>query len=79
VFWGVNSQFFEKKSLLGPPKFPVPLRRDFCCKTLNSLTDWAPKSLRSALNLQISLLISLLAGIWVWRPVRSGLHRQPLI
>jgi hypothetical protein len=29
-------------------KFPVPLCREFYCKSLNSLTDWTAKSLQSA-------------------------------
>ena len=29
-------------------KFPAPLRREFCCKPLNSLADWARKSSREA-------------------------------
>jgi hypothetical protein len=27
-----------------PEKFPVPLGREFSCKRLNLLADWAPKS-----------------------------------
>jgi hypothetical protein len=34
-----NSLFFEKDSLLGLEKFPVPLRREFIWKPLNQLND----------------------------------------
>jgi len=43
-----NSLFLEKNSLLGLQKFPVPLRREFRWKSLNSLDDWTPKLLQSA-------------------------------
>src|SRR6516164_5878978 len=43
-------------------KFPAPLRREFCCKPLNSLADWARKSAQEAGILQNSLFFSLLAG-----------------
>ena len=43
-------------------KFPAPLRREFCCKPLNSLADWARKSAQEARILQNSLFFSLLAG-----------------
>jgi hypothetical protein len=42
------SLFFQKNSLLRLQKFPVPLRREFPCKPLNSLADWAPKSRKGA-------------------------------
>ena len=32
LFWRDNPLFFEKNSLLGLQKFPVPLRREFCRK-----------------------------------------------
>jgi hypothetical protein len=38
------------------------LRREFCCKPLNSLADWARKSAQEARILQNSLFFSLLAG-----------------
>lgn len=34
-----SSLFFEENSLLCLGKFPVPLRREFRCKLLNSLND----------------------------------------
>jgi len=40
----LNSLFFEKISLLWLQKFPVPLRREFGYKPLNSLVIWAPKT-----------------------------------
>src|SRR5262245_56720981 len=43
-------------------KFPAPLRREFCCKPLNSLADWVRKSAQGARILQNSLFFSLLAG-----------------
>jgi hypothetical protein len=33
----------KKNSLLGLQKFPVPSRREFRCKSLNSLFDWTTK------------------------------------
>jgi hypothetical protein len=41
-----NSLFLEKFSLIRVRKFPVPLRREFTPKLLNSLADGAPKSQR---------------------------------
>jgi hypothetical protein len=43
-----NSLFFEKNSLIRLCKFPVPLRREFGWKPLNSLADWTSKSQRKA-------------------------------
>jgi len=43
-------------------KFPAPLRREFCCKPLNSLADWARKSPQEGQILQNSLFFSLLPG-----------------
>jgi hypothetical protein len=43
-----NSLFIEKFSLIRVRKFPVPLRREFTSKLLNSLADGAPKSQRMA-------------------------------
>jgi hypothetical protein len=34
-----NSLFRRKNSLIGQKKFPVPLRREFGCKPLNSLAN----------------------------------------
>jgi hypothetical protein len=53
VPWGAL-QFFKK--------FPAPFCREFCCKPLNSLADWARKSAQEARILQNSLFFSLLAG-----------------
>jgi len=39
-----KSLFIEINSLFLPEKFPVPLGREFSCKRLNLLADWAPKS-----------------------------------
>jgi hypothetical protein len=44
----LNSLFAPKNSLLGLQKFPVPLRREFDWKPLNSLADWTSKSQRKA-------------------------------
>jgi hypothetical protein len=73
----LNSLVAPKNSLLGLQTFPVPLRREFRWESLNSLANCTPKSLQRALNLQDSLLISLLTGNLVRRLVRSRLHRQP--
>jgi hypothetical protein len=35
----LNSLFFAIHSLIGAGKVPVPLRREFRCKLLNSLAD----------------------------------------
>src|SRR5438552_18688105 len=43
-------------------KFPAPLRREFCCKALNSLADCPRKSPQEGRILQNSLFFSLLAG-----------------
>jgi len=43
-----NSLFLEKNSLIRVCKFPVPLRREFGWKPLNSLADWTLKSQRKA-------------------------------
>src|SRR6266511_423973 len=42
----LNSLFLVIHSLIGVRKFPVPLRREFRCKRLNSLADWTRKSQR---------------------------------
>src|ERR1700730_5246718 len=60
-----------------PPKFPVPLRREFARKPLNLLAHYARESFGEALNRLYSMLISLLAGNLGWRRVRSGLPPQP--
>src|SRR5262249_33247806 len=39
-----NSLFLKKFSLIRVCKFPVPLRREFGWKPLNSLADWTSKS-----------------------------------
>ena len=44
----LNSLFAPKNSLLGLQKFPVSLRREFSCKPLNSLPDWARKIVQGA-------------------------------
>src|SRR5258707_15204864 len=38
-----NSLLPQKKSLLGIQKFPAPLRREFGCKPMDSLTEWRRK------------------------------------
>ena len=38
-----NSLLPLKNSLLGMQKFPAPLRREFCCKPLDSLAEWRRK------------------------------------
>jgi len=48
--------------LLGPRKFPVPMRREFSGKPLNLLADWAPKFEAEGRILQNSLFVSLLSG-----------------
>jgi hypothetical protein len=67
----LNSLFFEKNSLIRVWEFPVRLRREFSWKPLNSRADWTPKSRQRGQILQISLLISLLAGNLLRRLVRS--------
>jgi len=44
----LDSLFLEKNSLIRVWKFPVPLRREFGWKPLNSLTDRRSKSQRRA-------------------------------
>jgi hypothetical protein len=44
----LDSLFLEKNSLIRVWKFPVPLRREFGWKPLNSLTDRTSKSQRRA-------------------------------
>ena len=44
----LNSVFAPKNSLLGLQKFTVSLRREFSCKPLNSLPDWARKIVQGA-------------------------------
>jgi hypothetical protein len=53
LFGSENSLFFQNNSLLCLQKFPVRLRREFICKPLNSLADWAPKSRKGAGNDEI--------------------------
>jgi hypothetical protein len=43
-----DSLFFKKFSLIRVQKFPVPLRREFSWKPLNSRADWTSKSQRRA-------------------------------
>jgi len=63
-----NSLFLEKLFLIRVRKFPVPLRREFSSKSLNSLADGTPKSHWGGRILQNSLFFSLLAGNLRWRP-----------
>jgi hypothetical protein len=58
----LNSLFAPKNSLLGLQKFPVPLRREFRWKSLNSLASLDAKIAAESLSLQNSLLNSLLTG-----------------
>ncbi len=57
-----NSLFLCRIFLLGPRKFPVPMRREFSGKPLNLLADWAPKFEAEGRILQNSLFVSLLSG-----------------
>src|ERR1700730_5288294 len=66
-----NSLIPRFNSLLEFKKFPVRLRREFACKPLNLLLDWGAKIAQKGKNLQISLLISLLAGNLPRRLVRG--------
>jgi len=38
-----NSLLCVENSLLGVQKFPAPLRREFCCKPMDSLAEWRRK------------------------------------
>ena len=60
-------------------KFPAPLRREFCCKALNSLADCARKSPQEGRILQNSLFFSLLAGNLGLRQVRWRPRPPPRI
>jgi hypothetical protein len=64
--WCGNSLFFEKNSLLGLQKFPVPLRSEFRWKSLNSLADWtAPESPKFPVNFPVSREFEVETGsIW---------------
>jgi hypothetical protein len=44
----LNSLFAPQNSLLGVQKFPVPMHREFSCKSLNWLPNWARKSCKKA-------------------------------
>jgi hypothetical protein len=56
----------KKNSLLGLQKFPVPLRREFRWKSLNSLADWtAPESPKFPVNFPVSREFEVETGsIW---------------
>jgi hypothetical protein len=68
----LNSLLAPKNSLLGLQTFPVPLHREFRWELLNSLANCTPKALPESLNLQNSLLISLLTGNLMRRLVRRA-------
>ena len=66
----LNSVFARNFSLIPHKKFPVLLYREFGWKPLNSPADWTPKSQPERRIRRNSLLISLLAGNLMQRPVR---------
>src|SRR5215207_6303346 len=75
----LDSLFRVKNSLSGVRKFPAPLRREFNCKPLKLLANWAPKSAEAGQICKIACRFPCYQGIWGWRPVRSGLHPPPRI
>ena len=72
-----NSLFFEQFSLIRAENFPVPLRREFGCKSLNLRARADVDLPLDRQDPRNSLLFSLLAGNLPQRPVRSGLRPQP--
>src|SRR5258707_13869969 len=58
-----NSLLPQKNSLLGIQKFPAPLRREFCCKPMESLAEWRQKLANEPKIFKNSLQIPCQQGI----------------
>src|SRR6266481_4128318 len=72
-----NSLLSRIFSLLCLEKFPVPLRGEFGRNRLNFPDDRKRRSLPAARIFKIPCYFPCYQGIWMLRPVRSGLHPPP--
>src|SRR5262249_7143163 len=73
----LNSLLAPKNSLLGLQKFPVPLRRGFRWKSLNSLVNWTPNCCREPESAKFPANFPVNREFGVGRLVRSGLQPPP--